>query len=566
MDPIEFDRRTFRGAEAKAIYPGNGNVPLNADGAHWAASCRRDAANDHGRDGGCKPAADMFSPIDFAAMDDIGYDLVDLDTTITATHRYPDDGSYPTTVTLRGSQGGEIEYSLGDTVVTNVAPTLSVVNDRSVTEGESFSITNIGQITDPGFRNLNVDPATSETFTYTIQWGDGESDSGTATIDRFGNGPRIQLIALASPRPPTHRSTDLTNTLRRVSKQFALTVTDDDGGTDTETFQITVIAMPELSLAFSNSAIAENDGDNATTLTVSVSGPTTDEARQITLESSDLTEATVATTVSIPANASSVTVPVNAVDDTLLDGVQVAIVSASRSGFVSGSAELLIADVERISLTVSANTVVEGSDGDVNLMVTRSNTDVDEPIQVSLRRDFGQVGLVTNVEIPAGQQTLVLPLRPADDDIPELTTELEIAAQSPGYSGSLVSFNLADDEPPLFQNPDNRFDVNGIDGVSALDALIVINAIASRQTPLLDPATETPDGLFLDVNGDYQVTALDALQTINFVAANNSSFSQTGQTSQSQTGESVIAALQSDDRDDEDANVITNDAAIATMF
>jgi len=32
---------------------------------------------------------------------------------------------------------------------------------------------------------------------------------------------------------------------------------------------------------------------------------------------------------------------------------------------------------------------------------------------------------------------------------------------------------------------------------------------------VLDPATETPNGLFVDVSGDYQVTALDALLVIN---------------------------------------------------
>ncbi|KAA1257617.1 hypothetical protein LF1_01050 [Rubripirellula obstinata] len=545
----------FRGAAAKAIFPGSGNVPLESHAgegfAHWADNVDEIVPTIMpGTIDGSRRAS--FSPLDFAAMDDIGFDVVNMDATVTASHRYPDDGSYPTKIILKGSRGGVVEYELGNTTVTNVAPTLSVVEDRTVTEGQSFSITNIGSITDPGFRNQNVDPSTTETFSYTIDWGDGESDSGTATIDRHGN---------ASPRTTNASFNGSHRYDSPGNKTVRVTVTDDDGGRDTETFRITVNPIPELSLAFADATITENAGNNATTLTVSVSGPASDQPRRVNLVSSDSTEVTVPATATIPANATSVVVPVNAIDDDLFDGNQISTVTASGTGVESATAEITVGDAETISAAFSATTVVEGSSGEVTLTLTRSNTDTDEALEVLLRRNRGRLGLPASVEIPAGQRTLDVALNPPNDDMAELTTEEEVLVLATGYPNAVVSLNLVDDEPPLFQNPDNRFDVDGVDGVSVLDALIVINVVARRLSGQLDPATETPDGQFWDVNGDYQVTALDALQTINFIARN----AGTQREPEPPPSERMLVVPQSDDGDDE-SNFVANDDAIASMF
>jgi hypothetical protein len=456
-------------------------------------------------------------------------------------------------VILRGSQGGEVEFDLGDTLVTNVAPTLTVVADRNVTEGQSFTITNIGSITDPGFRNPNAIPDAAETFTYTIDWGDGESDSGSATIDRNGNSsPRTTNASFNG----SHRYDSPGNKTVRV------TVTDDDGGRDTETFRITVDPVPELSLSFADATISEDDGDEATTLTVSVSGETSDQPRQVNLVSSDQTELAVPTTITIPANTSTVVIPVTAIDDTLADGNQVSTVMASGNGLVSAMAEITVSDAETISASFSASRVIEGSSGQVSLTLARSNTDTDDPLEVSLGRDRGQLGLGSTVEIPAGEQTLEIPINPPDDNVAELTADVEVSVQATGFSGAVVSLDLIDDEPPLFQNPENRFDVDGVGGVSVLDALIVINVVARRSNAQIDPATEQPSGQFWDVNGDYQVTALDALQTINFIA-------RTASTQVEQEPPSVatfaLLAPQSNDQE-EDLIALASDAAITAMF
>ncbi|MHB8861910.1 MAG: dockerin type I domain-containing protein [Pirellulaceae bacterium] len=67
-----------------------------------------------------------------------------------------------------------------------------------------------------------------------------------------------------------------------------------------------------------------------------------------------------------------------------------------------------------------------------------------------------------------------------------------------------------------WQNANNALDVDDQDGVTPLDALIVINRLnSSGPGPLSPPVTAPLSPPFYDTSGDNEVTALDALQVIN---------------------------------------------------
>jgi PKD repeat protein len=146
------------------------------------------------------------------------------------THEYADDGIYTVTITVTDDNGG-VGTDTFTITVNNVAPTLTPTTNRTVDEGTPISITNIGTFTDPGYDTPPAGGVQDETFTFTIDWGDGSTDStGTATIDTPGG----VGVLTAGSFDGTHEYAD--DGVYTVT----LTITDDDGDSDTRTFTITV--------------------------------------------------------------------------------------------------------------------------------------------------------------------------------------------------------------------------------------------------------------------------------------------------------------------------------------
>ncbi len=110
--------------------------------------------------------------------------------------------------------------------------------------------------------------------------------------------------------------------------------------------QVTDNELPALTVAVNPSSFAKNTGSNAATGAVTRQGPTT-SAVMVNLTSSDTTRATVPTTVTIPLGEISATFAVAAVDDTVSDGTQNVTITASASGYNSGTVTVQVADNDR---------------------------------------------------------------------------------------------------------------------------------------------------------------------------------------------------------------------------
>lgn len=125
-----------------------------------------------------------------------------------------------------------------------------------------------------------------------------------------------------------------------------LTVTDDD--------------QPRLTLAVTTAnpsapAFNESDGQNAATLTISRTGSTA-ESVVVSLVSNDTTEAVVTSSAVIPAGASSVSVPIDAVDDFIIDGTRTVTFTATAAGHVTGSAAAFVEDNDFAGLIITPTT------------------------------------------------------------------------------------------------------------------------------------------------------------------------------------------------------------------
>ncbi|VTS07896.1 PKD domain-containing protein [Tuwongella immobilis] len=159
-----------------------------------------------------------------------------------ASHIYADNGVYVVSVTLQDDDGVKVQQSFQVTVL-NAAPTLSVISNQTVNEGQTFLLPTIGTFSDIGFDNpLNplVSGGSSEKFTYSVNWGDGNSSTGDATVTQVG-APGVSTLGNFGAGHTYADNGKYTVTVR---------VTDDDGFFDEKQFVITVNNVnPTLSLS-----------------------------------------------------------------------------------------------------------------------------------------------------------------------------------------------------------------------------------------------------------------------------------------------------------------------------
>lgn len=138
-------------------------------------------------------------------------------------HVYADNRTYQAVVTLVDQTSpSRVAVELVAVAVTNALPVVASVGNRAAVEGAVFSLAGIATFSDAGFANpAQPGGATTETFTYAVNWGDGSPlSTGAATITSLGSAgvPTLGTI------PATHQYPD--NGVYNAS----IVVIDDDGG------------------------------------------------------------------------------------------------------------------------------------------------------------------------------------------------------------------------------------------------------------------------------------------------------------------------------------------------
>ena len=185
-----------------------------------------------------------------------------------ADHVYADNGVYTVSVTFADDDGESVTRQF-EITVNNVAPTLQL-NDpmATINEGDTLNLPMLGSFTDPGFDNpLNPSDATTESFSYTIDWGDGTVETGQLPASVVQGSPGLETSGtLAASHLYADNDVDNTYTI-------TVTLTDDDGGVDVQSFDITV-----LNVAPTLDPIMATDvgGDGMTTLDLTFSDPGAD--------------------------------------------------------------------------------------------------------------------------------------------------------------------------------------------------------------------------------------------------------------------------------------------------
>jgi len=143
-----------------------------------------------------------------------------------------------------------------------------------------------------------------------------------------------------------------------------LDVTDNDGP------KYAVVTLPNLP---PSGSLPENTGPNATIGTVTLSAPSATDVT-VYLFSSDPSEATVPTSIVVPAGKLTATFPLNTVDETISDGIRKVTITAALEGFtcVSGNSQQNVdTGVATVNITPSPGGTGSGAE-DVNRLGDRS--------------------------------------------------------------------------------------------------------------------------------------------------------------------------------------------------
>ncbi len=145
--------------------------------------------------------------------------------------------------------------------------------------------------------------------------------------------------------------------------------------------------LPLASISVDRSTIAENAGNNAAGLTIRKTIAPVNQPLTVNIIVGDATELAVGgltgTSVTIPAFQRQITLPINAIDDTLLDGTQRVSITLRIGGNDVETVTIDVTDHETLTLTADPSTVLENAGAGVGtLTISRSNTDIFPPNRV----------------------------------------------------------------------------------------------------------------------------------------------------------------------------------------
>lgn len=276
--------------------------------------------------------------------------------------------------------------------------------------------------------------------------------------------------------------------------------------------------VDSISVSVSPGVISENGGSASGTVTrafLSNSSPLV-----VTLSSNDTGEAAVASSVTILAGQNSASFSVSGVNDTLRDGTQTVIITASASGVASKTANVLVTDdeVDTLSLTLPTDLMSENG-GSILATVTRNDLDNTASLVVTLSsNNTGEATVPSSVTIPANQNSATFSITAVNEAAVDGAKTVSITASAAAHAGVSKDIIVADDETP-YQNPRNRLDVVPDGIIVPADVLAIINIVNEIGTgpvgTIMPQYTGNP--IFPDTSGDNFISSLDALLVINFI-------------------------------------------------
>ncbi len=209
-----------------------------------------------------------------------------------------------------------------------------------------------------------------------------------------------------------------------------------------------------LELSIAPTTVSEAGGAAAATGTITRS-PVSSQPVFVGLVSSDPTAATIPSTVVIPANTASATFPIAAVDDAVVDGEQITLISAAatlggRPPTAAPPQTVTVTDNDGPTLNLTLNTAVvaEGVTSATTGTVRRNTTTAVPLVVTLLSSDPSEATVPATVEIPAGSATATFSVDSVADASTDGSQMLTITSMAPGFTEGSAVLTVTDLDLP----------------------------------------------------------------------------------------------------------------------
>ena len=419
--------------------------------------------------------------------------------------------------------------------------------DDTLLDG-TLNVTVLANATGYDFGLVRMDVLDAEFLTLSSTQTSIREDAGpnaaivTVTRSNTDLGQAVTVNLSTSDSTELQLPSTVTIPIGQPSQTFSVNAVDDtllDGlqvvlvsasatGYDTGNRAFNVLDVESLGVSLDRSSIAENAGSNAAILTIRRPSGDLSTPLNVSITSSDLTEATLVTTATIPVNQTEVQLPIQAVDDALLDGSQTVVLSAVATGFETSNINLTVADAELLTLSANQTSVREDA-GPQSVLFTlsRSNTDTQAPITVTLNNSRpSEVTVPGSVTIPANQASVTFLMDVLDDTLLDGNKTVALTVAHPAYGSGTASIDVLDVEELSIQSNDLsvREDA-GVGGVlltirrqnTDIGSPITLNLSSSLPAEVSVPATVTIPANSQEVTVAVDVIDDNLLEGLEFV-------------------------------------------------
>ncbi len=257
------------------------------------------------------------------------------------------------------------------------------------------------------------------------------------------------------------------------------------------------------------------EGDGTATGTLAIPSPVGSDM-VVSLTSSDPARISVPATVTVPAGQTSVPLPLSIIDDSLLNGPEAIVITATYSGYNNGVNTTTIHDNETAVLTVSLPASAHENAGVLTAAgtITSSAAPANDITVQLLSSDTTGLTVPATVILHAGQTTANFNVTMVDDHVIQGDRPISVTAQMDNWtSGSATLTDLEDDAALTVTLPTSGWEGQTLANAGTvqlggiLPTSLTVSLASSDPTELSVPSTVTiPAG---QRTATFNVTLLD---------------------------------------------------------